>query len=458
MKLYILGNTKTDKGEQLEKLTREILKSQGYNVAEKPEKSLGGFDIDVRASRGVEKLICECKAHKNRINTTDFLKFVGKIYVDNLKDKYTKGLIVALSGVNGNVQGLFDSMKKLESNLIRLIQGDDLINWLVLSHNIASENIVRQNVTTITDKYIKSTGLAYYESNVFWVVFFSDTTFTVLCNNAEDSARDEIIEYCKQEIERYTYVDLKKELYARNRKAILSRLIVEELISDSHSCCEITEAVSNILVDFANITSDSEVENAISEISIIKKLDCSKYSLRLDSVSNWGIFYKTILETHNFITPIFSNDKYLEHINEELFIYLLKDIGVFIKESNPEVFDNCIMAVRYSPLAFSYLLSEGVQYLINRPMPIYLKDTAYKGSSQVITRNIMDYFLFNIRIPAYADLYYNIYQLKSVERNNSYEIVVGENVLSFEYKAKQMLGKTDNLPGSPVMFVETINQ
>ena len=83
MKLYILGNSKDDKGTQLEQLTTKILEYQGYtNILTNVQVS-GASEIDVTARKmaktGIKEIstpvICECKAHEKPIVMTDWLKF-----------------------------------------------------------------------------------------------------------------------------------------------------------------------------------------------------------------------------------------------------------------------------------------------------------------------------------------------------------------------------------------------
>ena len=56
MKLYILGNSKDDKGTQLEQLTTKILEYQGYtNILTNVQVS-GASEIDVTARKMANKI------------------------------------------------------------------------------------------------------------------------------------------------------------------------------------------------------------------------------------------------------------------------------------------------------------------------------------------------------------------------------------------------------------------
>lgn len=89
MKVYILGRNNDDKGSQLEELTRQLLEYQGFSNIAKDTQHSGANEIDVRAEKkdyvGIRDIktpvICECKAYNRPIDMTDWLKFIGKLYI-----------------------------------------------------------------------------------------------------------------------------------------------------------------------------------------------------------------------------------------------------------------------------------------------------------------------------------------------------------------------------------------
>ena len=88
MKLHIVGTTTEDMGNQLEAITREILESLGYrrlqmNVdAEAGEVDVQGVHVTPAAVDAIEvRVIAECKAHKNPLSLSDWLKFPGKAHI-----------------------------------------------------------------------------------------------------------------------------------------------------------------------------------------------------------------------------------------------------------------------------------------------------------------------------------------------------------------------------------------
>lgn len=126
IKLYILGANNDDKGSQLEELTTSILKRQGYRNISTNAIYSGGSEIDAIATHtnplGVSEIeypiICECKAHNKPININDWLKFIGKIYLARFNKPQTIGLMIALSGANGNVIGSYNEKKNMNSFIL----------------------------------------------------------------------------------------------------------------------------------------------------------------------------------------------------------------------------------------------------------------------------------------------------------------------------------------------------
>src|SRR5690242_6776216 len=111
--MLVLGKSSDDKGTQLEKLTEILLAAKGYRSITRNSIGAGGAEIDVRGDRELPtlagnklfRMICECKAHKEPVGLTYWLKFCGKIYVERLTvNSDTLGCFIALRGVNGNVR------------------------------------------------------------------------------------------------------------------------------------------------------------------------------------------------------------------------------------------------------------------------------------------------------------------------------------------------------------------
>ena len=136
MKVFIYGKNSDDKGTQLEALTASILKNMGYTIS-RNEISSGGSELDVVATKkepigGDICLICECKARNDLVSMNDWLKFIGKVYLEQRKNQMTYGLMIALSGANGYVLGSNKDLKT--ENFISLITNEELMGQIQSVH------------------------------------------------------------------------------------------------------------------------------------------------------------------------------------------------------------------------------------------------------------------------------------------------------------------------------------
>jgi hypothetical protein len=188
VELFILGQNNTDKGHQLERLTKYLLEKEGYTEIVVNERGSGGQEIDVRAEirisiLGVEqsyRVICECKAHKTPIDITDWLKFLGKIFVEEIRLKrQINGCFIALSGVNGAVSGNHDILKR-ERPGIELVTGDALIHLLMKAFDIIPPAEVISRVCSRTLRQFTRLSLCYYEQRIYWLIEFDGQKYSLL--------------------------------------------------------------------------------------------------------------------------------------------------------------------------------------------------------------------------------------------------------------------------------------
>ena len=230
IKLYIIGANNDDKGSQLEELTTSILKRQGYiNISTNAIYS-GGSEIDAIATHinrlGVNDIeypiICECKAHNKPININDWLKFIGKIYLEKLNNSHTVGLMIALSGANGNVIGSYNDIKKHQ--FVHLIANDDLVSLLIEEFSLLHPDYIEKYILQYTSKKIAEIGLVYYSKCVYWVVNFIEDGFTLLTHNVETLNRtdlDNLLPLLHSNTTFSNYIDIQAEYTASIYKQLL---------------------------------------------------------------------------------------------------------------------------------------------------------------------------------------------------------------------------------------------
>lgn len=256
MKLYILGKNTDDKGSQLEDLTRDILASQGYENIVANTVYSGGSEIDVAASYkkqvGIKNMdfpvICECKAHDKAIVMTDWLKFIGKLYIEKLKNEHTIGLMIALSGANGNVVGSYNDIK--DKGFIQLIANDDLIVLLAKKYSLSELSSIEEYVNKFTDRILTEICLAYYNKLIYWIVVFAEGEYTVISHNYQAITKEQtelLLPLISNNTPFTNYINIEEEHKAIARQSILNTLILSFLMD----CSEITmdEVVTKIQLD-----------------------------------------------------------------------------------------------------------------------------------------------------------------------------------------------------------------
>lgn len=134
-------------------------------------------------------VICECKAHDKAIVMTDWLKFIGKLYIEKLKNEHTIGLMIALSGANGNVVGSYNDIK--DKGFIQLIANDDLIVLLAKKYSLSELSSIEEYVNKFTDRILTEICLAYYNKLIYWIVVFAEGEYTVISHNYQAITKEQ---------------------------------------------------------------------------------------------------------------------------------------------------------------------------------------------------------------------------------------------------------------------------
>jgi len=237
--MLILGTTSQQKGEQLEVLTKKLLAHLNYvNCITKVVA--GGAEIDVRGQLRLpqldrtrsQTLIAECKAHRNPVDMTQWCKFLGKVFFQEAcEHQEVVGCFIALSGVNGHVQGHYDELSRHKNN-VALIQSDSLLT--ILHEIIDFEPLLKIDVRvrSLTDRTPSRFELAYYDGVVCWVVTFAGGDYTLLSGNGEpltDGNYASLPAMVESEISCSKFVDLHEEARSKKRRLLARTLIVSTI-------------------------------------------------------------------------------------------------------------------------------------------------------------------------------------------------------------------------------------
>lgn len=362
MRLYIIGDTHDDKGKQLEELTEALLKGSGYEYVRRNVVEAGGSEIDVTAQRVVLQddngvtvpVICECKAKGDPININDWLKFVGKVSIGRMNNPKTEGVMIALSGVNGNVTGNYNALP--DKSFLRLIEQEELTSIVSRYFNLKDVEEVRSYFANNTTRTLDHVDIVYYEKKVWWIVSFMHDEFTIVTDNMA-TIEDKYLEKFLERLANYTtfkktgYVDVLKEEMAKQRADVVTKGIVFTLMKNGEiKLFELIEELKRLcgLTDI----SQNELETLIESNAFVTK-DCDMVRMNATTDIDFVEFYKWYDNGAMFYEGI-ATDFYIQNINDKLLDAIIKiQENLEIPEERKA---DCLYILTLSPRAMVYAL------------------------------------------------------------------------------------------------------
>jgi hypothetical protein len=427
MKLHILGRNSDDKGTQLEILTKEILESLGYtqlkmNVA----SDAGEVDVDgefvtpmpVEPKR--TRLVAECKAHKSPLNMTDWLKFLGKVFIAEANSDDVVGCLVALSGVNGNVQGSADALQR---NNIRLVGSITLIDYLAKSYGLLTERRLQSYLMRIGLGYL-SVDLAYYHRRVYWVVSYEGGKYTTLAadiNYPDEETLSLIKPLVEQSLEVGTFIDLRKEEAARQARMIARKLImaaamlgggsattddVRKILEEKRLRVELppqslTDAARDIMVDGTMVADNT------GRLFI-------RPDVETDAEARRQFFIEFGREV--IISLAIGCEWWDAHINGKLFNRVCEiQAGLVLK---PEDKDKAVMMMRLSPTALLYAITPDPM-IVSHPENSVLHDpSVIEHDRNQFLRSLHNGLYADFRNPQLARYFHETRRIEILERTS----------------------------------------
>lgn len=422
MKVFVYGNTNDDKGSQLESLTASILKSMGYTVNSNEIKS-GGNELDVVATKkepigGDVCLICECKAHNSLITMNDWLKFIGKLYLEQKKNQLTHGLMIALSGANGNVLGSYKDIK--EGNFITLITNEELLTHILAIHPMLAEKQVVDAVGRYSRKDVVDTNIIYYSNVFYWYVSFPNGVYTILKDDLS-VVDDDMLEPFKGMIESQTdsrlYINIKEENEAIQRRSFIRSLILSYTLDKGHTLKEIVEWI-NTIREGLNVEY-TEVEECVRVIPFLKIEDETTVSVIDKKQIDYIEFYRLIL-TDTVSTKVMATRFYKNHINKSLLNAIKKlQKNIQIPDENVE---ECLFLLKHSPSALAYSIYEDKDLTRYRSNDKAFFPNIEKAHTEWFLDNVMRGFIADYNNGALSEYYLDAEKIASIEIHTNLKI------------------------------------
>ena len=466
MKLHILGKTSDDKGKQLEILTKEMLGKQGYKNIVGNVIASGGCEFDAVASykmpiatNNIEyRVICECKAHSNPINITDWMKFIGKVYVEKLKNDHTTGLMIALSGANGNVIGSYNEIK--DRRLVNLMFGEDIIAFLMEEYGLISAQFVESYIKKLTDKGISVISLAYYDRVIYWIIGFIEGSFTILKKDASqlnDQDLKIILELLNKNTEFADYIDIEQENEARSRRINIDKVALSILMDATTSL-----SIDKIFAKNEEITTrrpeekatKDDIYNALVNNHFVIESE-GKFYLKEFDIDGLIDFFRYIFSE---IIPIrlLGRKWLLEKIDNELLSKIL-DIQCKIKLSEEQRKESLFL-IKYSPSALAYAIRPDEDLTRYRsPNGTIFDEKVDNGHTQMFVQKLADFFVSDFHNQTLHELYFSDYKIFDVKIDQTLTIIEeNKNAISIINNRNMALGRLGEEYGNQVILMSRL--
>ena len=428
MKLYILGKSKDDKGTQLEQLTSKILEYQGYTNIQTNVQVSGASEIDVTALKTVKTgvkdistpVICECKAHEKPIVMTDWLKFIGKLYIARKTEPGTIGLMLALSGANGAVIGSAANDFRDDATT-QLIANDDIINLLSQVFGLVDIVSAKSRLSILPMSRVIDVNLVYYNYLVWWIVECEDGHFT-LCHSDLKPATLEEANAILSMIPNVTifqekdFFDVWQNMETGMQIRQLQKSLLSSLLTKGSM---MKDQIYEQYKDFDN----QILTEAMDSCKFFTSYD-DKASLCLCDFSNVDIvdLYRFILDGDCPI-EILASDFYQDNINNDLLEQIWIIQGGFRLPS--EMVSDCLHLLKFSPSALRYALKKdrvlSLAYMVKDN-----KEMTELYNSHFMSK-LQNGFIVDFRNSVLSNLYYNIYGVMKMQICTSTKLYLKEN-------------------------------
>jgi hypothetical protein len=404
MQLTILGSTADELGAQLERLVAKILQRLNYSRVHTNSVGAGGHEIDVRACYTIPSLsgtldvpvICECKAHARPVDTPDWLKFLGKIYVEQAtSSREVRGILIALTGVNGNVAGAYETLRVVKPG-IELVTGEDLVRLIVAEFNLCTLECAVAYVQARTADTPVDVRLVFNE-HPRWLIQFSDGSFIFIGGNQPASDPDgALISNALATLGVVRHRDLDAELQATRRALFAKKTLLAVALAEERTVTLDTIVQRQVLCP-SNREPLEAADYAVAATSLIQngflaaEAENAWRFVCCDSLE-FAIAVLTLLsEDHALAIPIGTRG-YQRLIDERLLSYVLGIQGGISLGADDRA--NSLTLLRWSPTALAWAL---------RPDPMLLNSRIDGKSTPELNANGARYFCLQLLQYAVGD-------------------------------------------------------
>lgn len=459
-KLIVLGDTNDDKGKQLEELTEFLLSRDGcHDIKRNPEYDISG-ELDLTAKKSSEngeviQIICECKAYagKKKVNIEDWLKFLGKYYGELQKDSSTHGVFISLSGVNGRVEGAITALLQQQVP-IEVWTGDKLFALVQNNFSLISETVARQIIMQYTNRVIHEISIAYYDKEVYWIIFFKDCYTLLACDGKVlDESYNGFIKNAAAKI-KLPYINLIDENAGIWNRILINRVVLLVILSSKEralSLDELMTALNELGIDIAGPTT---LEEIIRDNPFVTEED-AKYHFKIDSKPQLLDFYRFNLQYEFRPLNIMLTDFYQNSIDKEFLAEVCTfQSGIMIPD---EYQDDCLFILKRSPSALLYAVTKDRSIAQGRLKGLPTIPALDKTHADMFIRNLILGFMHDSENQDIIQALATRFRISVVTTEASLSVVENddkERVFHFKLPLKYAPISGTNIIGAIVPFSE----
>jgi hypothetical protein len=404
MQISLLGETTDDRGAQLERITARLLSRLGYLRVHTNSIGAGGHEIDVRATFPMPSLsnstevavICECKAHSRVIDTSDWLKFLGKIYTEQAsRQRDVRGIMLALTGVNGNVAGAHESIRDA-GKPVELVTGRELADLVTREWELCSFESVTAFIRSQTEDAPVDVRLVFHE-NPRWLVQFADGSFVFVSGtSASIEPPSKAVDLAISALSVVRYRDLAAERLAKERALLAKKTLLAMCIAESGGVSpEQLAAREALLEPKRQQIPISEYESAGAELAadgLVTRANDGRWHASLASSPELTITGLLLLtEKYGMAIPV-GTAAYEGMIDEILLQHIIRVQGDVPLPAT--AYNEALTLLRWSPKALAWAL---------RPDPMLTRSSTPQPADARLGSNHVTYFKLQLLRRAAAD-------------------------------------------------------
>ena len=349
---------------------------------------------------------------------TDWLKFIGKLYIERKTRPQTIGLMLALSGANGNVVG---SYKKdfADDISVQLIANDDLIKLLHELYVLPQIKTVKESIKKYISTDISEVNLVYYNNKIWWLIEFANQKFTLCHKDGKPATKVDsqvILELLPAVIEYQVndFIDLDLVLKTNSLIGEIEKWALTIVVQEQK--CDFENLYLGIT---CRLKTESIEKFYINEaIKWNPFMEMNGNYIYLKENINMIEFYRYIFRTKKVTLDLIVSDFYQKHIDKSLLQNIWAIQNGYKVEENQE--EDVIKLLKMSPLALNSVLF---------PNPILQGYEKTKGDMDMCRMHhsymmnfLTNCFMLDVQNPSLVDIYYNYFNIKVLRINNNISV------------------------------------